>query len=90
MFKSQSVQPTSYLVENMGETVQALTFSYRGVVHTINRKGKRNIIGYLSNAQKTYSLTNGSDKFLRMSLYGIEFLSYVDTDGQTHVNFAGL
>lgn len=87
MFKSQTVAPRAHIVENFGSEVQAVTFKYGSEVYTINRRGKRNILGFQSDVEKTYSLTNGKDKFLRMSLYGITFVSWTDTKGWTHDSF---
>ena len=80
------VHPVAFQIDNFGPEVKALTFSYNGVVHTINRRGKSNVKGYTSFREGTYSLTNGSDKFLRMQRSGFAFVSLVYTDGRVEGN----
>ena len=56
MYKQTKVTPREHYVDNFGTDVQAITFSYNGVVHSINRRGKRNILGFIG-ASGTYTFT---------------------------------
>lgn len=60
--------------------VQAITFSYFGVVHSINRRGNRKIHEFIG-ADGTFTLTNGVDKFLRMNPHGVLVQSITHNDG---------
>jgi hypothetical protein len=84
--KVTHVRPVAFQIDNFGPEVKAVTFSYNGVVHTINRRGKVNIKGFTSFKEHTYSLTNGTDKYLRMSRSGFQFVSVVYTDGTVESN----
>lgn len=87
MYKQTKVTPREHYIDNFGTDVQAITFSYNGTVHSINRRGKRNILGFIG-ASGTYTFTNGTDKFLRMNPYGVELISWTGTDGVNHTSFA--
>lgn len=86
MAHSTEIQPASYSLDNFGSDVQALTFTHGGKVHTLNRHGKRNILGFLSNVSKTYTLTNGVERFARMSLFDVKIESITYTDGRTELH----
>jgi hypothetical protein len=80
------VRPSAFQIDNFGPDVKAVTFTYNGVVHTINRRGKRNVKGYTSFVEGTYSLSNGTDKFLRMTRSSFDFVSILYTDGTIESN----
>lgn len=80
------VRPVSHQIDNFGPNIAAVTFKYAGVVHTINRAGKRNVKGFTSFKEHTYSLTNGTDKFLRMARSSFSFVSVVYADGTVESN----
>lgn len=80
-YRQTRVRPREYYVDNFGSDIQAVTFSYNGVVHSINRRGKRNIRGFLGKG--TYTFTNGTDKFVRMNPERIKILSMTHVNGTT-------
>jgi len=86
MYRQTQVTPSTYYVDNFGSNVQALTFSYNGTVHSINRRGKRNIVAYIG-SKGTYPITNGLDKYIRLNPYNVELISWTDVRGETHGNF---
>lgn len=84
--KTTDVRPVAFQIDNFGSQVKAITFQYGDKVFTINRRGKKNIKGYTSFVENTYSLTNGEDKFLRMTRGQFQFVSVVYTDGTVEGN----
>lgn len=86
MYKQTAVQPRRHFIDNYGSDVQALTFTFADKVFTINRRGNRNILGFLG-ADGTYTLTNGTDKFLRMPRGTVRLESWTRVNGDTSTDF---
>lgn len=80
------VRPVAFQIDNFGPEIVAVTFKYGDKVFTINRRGKKNIKGYTSFKEGTYSLTNGEDKFLRMKRDKFAYVSVVYADGTVEGN----
>lgn len=76
-----AVMPRQHYVDNFGVEVQAVTFQYGETVHSINRRGKRNVLGFLG-ADRTYTLTNGTDKFVRMNASKVRIIGYTLITGE--------
>lgn len=76
------VTPRSHVVTNMGPEVQSVTFSYNGAHHTINRRGKRNIL--IFEGMQGITVTNGTDKMERMNLSGFALLTAISVAGVTY------
>jgi hypothetical protein len=75
------VRPVAFQIDNFGEDIVAVTFKYGDTIHTINRNGKRNIKGFTSFREQTYTLTNGKDVFRRMSRSSFQYVGVVYVDG---------
>jgi len=76
---STTVQGAAYDTDNFGTEVAAITFSHAGKVYVINRHGKSNIRGYYSRVKRTYTLTNGRERFVRMDAHTVNILHYTLT-----------
>jgi hypothetical protein len=79
--QTTDIRPVEHQIDNFGKDIVAVTFKYAGEVYTLNKKGKKNIKGYTSFVEGTYTLTNGTDKFLRMSRSSFQFVGLVYADG---------
>ena len=81
------VSPRSHAVDNFGPLVQAVTFSVGGKVYTLNRAGKRNVMGFTGRDRRTgvptYTLSNGTETFKRLNGLDTLFISLTFTDGHT-------
>ena len=77
-YKQTEVSPKSYHVGTYD--CQAITFSYNGVVHSINRRGKHKIREFIG-ADGTFTLTNGVDKFIKMNPHAFSTQSVTLNDG---------
>lgn len=58
------ITPAAYSMTVLTEA-QALTFRYRGRIHTINRNGSSHVRVYLT-SKKTWTVTNGKEKMTGM------------------------
>lgn len=84
--KTTDVAPVSHQIDNFGPEVVSITFRYGKKDHTINRNGKRNILGFTSFKEGTYTLTNGKKTFRRMNRSSFAFLSVTFSDGRVECN----
>jgi hypothetical protein len=84
--KSTVVSPMAHGIDNFGPEVQAVTFKYNGVAHTINRRGKSNVKGFHSFRNGTYTITNGTDRVSNMTVNRFDFVSILYTNGRVESN----